>query len=329
MELTPTNGFNAAGPVGGLFNVTSQTYSLSNLGAGAQPWGVSNTAAWLNAAPAGGTLAGNTQTSLTISLNAAASRLAAGVYTATVAVTNASGLVAGLPFTLAVGQSLVSNGGFETGNFSGWTLVGDTLTGFGRYQTVYDAVESTSSGYEVVHSGNYGAFLGDDQLATLSQTVATAAGQNYLLSCWLDNPASGSPQQFEVTWNGTTLYNVINPPAFAWTNLQFIVTASGASSVLEFGAENGPDYFGLDDVSVIPISPPGFRAVQQNPGGFNFTWNATPGLAYQIQYSTNLLSTNWINLGAPQVAATNTLALTDTNNPAATPGRFYRIVAQP
>ena len=98
-------------------------------------------------------------------------------------------------FTLQIGQSLVQNGGFETGDFTGWTLVGNTIVYNWRgNSTVYDAVEDAASGYDVVHSGTYGAFLGDDQLATLSQSLTTVAGQNYLLSFWLDNPVSGSVQ---------------------------------------------------------------------------------------------------------------------------------------
>jgi len=88
---------------------------------------------------------------------------------------------------------------------------------------VYDAVENSVSDYDVVHSGNYGAFLGDNTLATLLQSLATAAGQNYLLSFWLDNPASGTVQQ-SASLERASLYYALNPPAFAWTNFQFVVT---------------------------------------------------------------------------------------------------------
>jgi len=335
MTVSPTNVFLSAGGVGGPFSVTAQTYWLTNLSVAPLAWSLINTSAWLNVDMPDGTLAGGGQTAVTVSLATAADSLPAGSNMASVLVTDDAGLVASLPFTLNVGQSLVVNGGFETGDFTGWTLVGDTVTG-GPSGFIYDAVESlandASYGFDVVHSGNYGAFLGDDQLATLAQTLATAPGQNYLLSLWLDNPAAGSLQVFQVNWGGTMLYDVTNPPAFDWTNLEFIVTAAGTTTLLQFGAENDPSYFGLDDVSVTPVPPPEFSLAQPPPpnnASFNLTWSTVPGVSYQVLYSTNLLDTNWINLGGPLTAVTNTLSVSDTNALLVSPQRFYRLVEQP
>jgi len=58
-----------------------------------------------------------------------------------------------------------------------------------------------------------------------------------------------------------------------------------------------------------------------------FSLNTTVGVAYQVQYVTNLLQTNWINLGQP-FAATNS-ATTFTNTGAVDPQRFYRVVVSP
>jgi hypothetical protein len=233
-------------------------------------------------------------------------------------------VAASLPFTISVGQSIVNNGGFETGNFTGWTL---------NASSKYDFV-TTSSSY--VHSGSYGSALGQDgSLGYLYQTLTTSPGQNYLLSLWLDNPensAGATPNQFLVQWNGTTIFNQTNIPFAAWTNLQFIVTATGASTLLKFGFEDTPYYLGLDDISVTQISPPAFETAQQATTpttAFNLTWSAVAGLVYQVQYNTNLLQTNWINLGSPITATTNTLSVSDTNALISSPSRFYRIVELP
>jgi hypothetical protein len=153
-----------------------------------------------------------------------------------------------------------------------------------------------------------------------------------LLSLWVDNPSNSygaTPNQFLVQWNGTTLFNQANIPFTTWTNLQFIVTATSASTVLQFGFEDTPYYLGLDDISVTPISPPAFKTVQNSTSTFNPVWSAVSGLAYQVQYKTNLLQTNWINLGEPLVATNSTMTLSDTNAISSSPCRFYRVVELP
>jgi subtilase family serine protease len=321
LVVSPTNGFAASGPVGGAFNVTSQSCSLTNQSGSSLSWSTIITSSWLSASPSGGTLAGGAQTAVKVSLTAAANSLAAGVYAANLLVTNFAGVAASLPFTLRVGQSIVQNGGFETGDFTGWTLNASSL---------YNLV-TASSGW--VHSGSYGAAMGQSgSLGYLSQTLTTSPGQNYLLSLWVANPQTpygATPNQFLVQWNGTTIFNRNNLPFTAWTNLQFMVAATSASTVLQIGFEDTPYYLGLDDVSATPVSSSLIKLAQKpaaKNADFNFTCGATAGLRYQVQYKTNLFQTNWINLGKPLVAATNTLTISDTNAFLCSPRRFYRLV---
>ncbi|HZM03621.1 MAG TPA: protease pro-enzyme activation domain-containing protein [Candidatus Saccharimonadales bacterium] len=333
---TPFGGFAASGPVGGPFTPSSESFLLTNQSANALTWSVAASASWLTAAPSGGVLGAGVATNVTASLNSAATNLVAGLYTNTVLFSNwNSGLAQTVLFTLQVGQpppSLVQNGGFETGNFSGWTLVGDTI----RRGTIYDAVESASGVPSVVHSGTYGAFLGDNKLATLSQTLSTVPGQAYVLSLWLDNPSAGAGQEFIVKWNtadasSNTLYNLVNPPAFGWTNLQFTVVASSSSMVLQFAAENVPNCFGLDDVSLtaLTLPTPQFGSAAETTNGLTLTWPTVAGLVYQVQYTTDLTTTNWLNLGAAMTANTNSLTVTDTNINDPTSQRFYRLLEYP
>ena len=327
LGISPPTGFSATATVGGAFNANSTAFQLTNSGSASLSWSVINTSAWLQVSSTGGTLTVGSATSLTASLTPAAGSLALGTYTANLTFTNWNSHVAqNIPFTLNVVQSLVQNGGFETGDFTGWTLVGNTIVSNPSGTTVYNAVESGANYPLVVHSGSYGAFLGDVQLATLSQTLATVPGENYLLSLWLDNSTNGTTQQFQINWNGTTLYGFTNPPAFTWTNLQFIVSAVGANSILEFGAENDPAYFGLDDISVTHLPTVAFNAFTQTPGTFNLNWATATGLVYQVQYKTNLLQPNWLNLTKPITATSNTLTVPDT---ASSPQRFYRLIVAP
>jgi len=233
-----------------------------------------------------------------------------------------------VPATLDVVPSLVQNGGFETGDFTGWTLQGDAVVSTPFGTTIYDAVESSTDYPLAVHSGRYGCFLGDNQLATLSQTLPTVPGENYLLSFWLDNPTNGTVQQFRVNWNSdetaNNLYRISSPPALAWTNLQFTIGASGINTVLQFVAENDPAYFGSDDVSVTHIPALIIQALKSSSDALNLTWPTATGLVYQVQYKTNLLQPNWVDLSKPIIATSSTLTVSDAES---SPQKFYRLVA--
>ena len=329
LAVSSTNGFTASGPVGGSFNLTAQSFTLTNLGAAVLNWGILNTSLWLSASPEAGSLAGGALATCKIALSSAAYALATGVYTANVQVTNQGTVTATLPFTLQVGQSLVQNGGFETGDFTDWVLVGGTIVG----GYLYDGVENASfvspnDGASYVHSGNYAAVLGESgQSATLSQSVPTVPGENYLLSFWLIDPTSLTTQIFEVNWstNGTdfsALYGSTNPQDFSWTNLTFVVTATGTSSTLQFAAENDQDYFGLDDVSLTPIPKPSFAALDRSANRLGLTWYSLPGLTYVVQYKTNLQQADWISLST-NTAAGSTANFTNTIS--SDQARFYRI----
>ena len=322
--VSPASGFTVSGPAGGPFDVTSQGFLVSNQSGVSLSWSLSNTPSWLGASPSDGTLAAGAETNLTVSLTPAAYDLTFGVYTADLLVTNFYGVAASLAFSLTAVNTnvpILNNGGFEDGNLTGWTLTGSRKVN----------VVTTTSAY--VHSGSYGFAMGQSgTTGYLAQTLTTTPGQNYLLSCWLVNPENSSgatPNQFLVLWNGATLLNQSNLPFGNWTNLQFVVTATGATTVLEFGFEDTPYYLGLDDISVTPVSPPGIKAALQTPAGFNFTWSTIPNQVYQVQITTNLVSPNWVNLGNPQTASSSSLSLLDTNAVNSSPCGFYRIVELP
>jgi len=158
--------------------------------------------------------------------------------------------------------------------------------------------------------------------------VPTTAGENYLLSLWLDNPTNASgatPNQFMVQWNGTILFNATNLPFTAWTNLQFVVSATNASSALQLGFRNDPYYLGLDDINVTTLPLPAFQTTVKSASSFKLAWNTVSGLAYQVEYKTNLVQTDWLNLGKPLIATNNSLTVLDTNAISSSPQRFYRL----
>jgi len=123
--IAPAGGFTSAGPPGGPFSVTAQNFTLSNSASVSLNWSLSNTSSWLNVSPPSGTLASGGQTTVAASLNSTATNLPAGTFVSTVFFTNQfSGVVQNLQFTLIANNNLVQNGGFETGDFTDWTLNG-------------------------------------------------------------------------------------------------------------------------------------------------------------------------------------------------------------
>ena len=320
LRIRPVTGFTASGAVGGPFNITSQSYALSNAGTTTLSWSLLNTTAWLSASSSSGTLtAGGPAMTVTVSLNSAANNLGAGVYSGSVRFTDLnSGAALNRQFRLRVGQPLVQNGDFETGDFSFWTLSGDPS---GSSSFVDDGSLITP------YDGNDAAALSElGSVAYLSQTLPTFAGQTYVVSFWLENADFGfgtKPNEFLVLWNGTAISSHFNMPASDWTHYQYVVVATGNSSVLQFGFRNDSALFGLDDVSVTPIPNLVFQSVTRSNNNIGLTWNTVPGLVYRVQYTASMTPTNWINVGGTMTASGSTLSASVAMGTATQ--RFYRV----
>jgi hypothetical protein len=319
MAVSPAQGFTAVGPVGGPFTPSSQSFVLSNASASSLRWNLANSASWLTASTSSGTIPAGGQVTVTLAVSASSKALHAAIYNTSVSFSDTAGVVVAVPFTLSIGQPLVQNGGFETGSFRGWTQSGNTA---------YTSVVLGNSAY--VHSGVYGAQLGPSgSPGYLSQTITTVAGQTYKLSLWLRNASGSAPNWFQVQWNGATVFEQANLTATAWTNVQMLVTAGGASSVLQLGFQDDPKYLGLDDVSLTPATSSSIKTTASRGSDFQLVWNTTAGVEYQLQYKTNLSQPDWINSGAAVTAKSATLTLTDTNALQFFPQRFYRMLALP
>jgi uncharacterized repeat protein (TIGR01451 family) len=146
------------------------------------------------------------------------------------------------------GPQLVENGGFENGDFTGWTQGGNT--------------GDTGVDGSNVHSGSFAAFLGPvGSDGTLTQNVATVAGQQYVFSFWLESDG-GTPNDFSASVDGTTVFSVVNDPAHGYQQHSFTFTATGASTQIQFAFRNDPGFLHLDDVGVVALTP--FSTSTQN-----------------------------------------------------------------
>lgn len=80
LAVIPAGGFFPSGLIGGPFAPASEGYVLENTGTVSLTWTAEKTAAWLDLSTTGGTLEPGAQTTVTVSLNAAAGALDVGSY---------------------------------------------------------------------------------------------------------------------------------------------------------------------------------------------------------------------------------------------------------
>jgi hypothetical protein len=147
----------------------------------------------------------------------------------------------------AFAVNLVTNGGFETGDFSGWTQSGDLS---------FTGVDGNP------HSGNNAAFFGPvNSFGYITQTLATSAGGTYDLDFYLENDDSLNDNGFQLYWNGGLIDSATDANPYGYTHFVYNgLTATSASTDLSLGFYNAPSFFFLDDVnvdsSVSPVPEP-------------------------------------------------------------------------
>jgi len=111
----------------------------------------------------------------------------------------ATALVLATLFAGAAQASIITNPGFETGDFTGWALSGDLS---------FTAVDDFSP-----HSGRFSAGLATSvrtpgSTGSITQTLATTAGVSYDIEFWVNTAVT--PNFFSVSFDGIVLDSLTN-----------------------------------------------------------------------------------------------------------------------
>jgi hypothetical protein len=146
-------------------------------------------------------------------------------------------------------QNLLTNGSFETGDFTGWS------TG-GNFEDT-EVVSGPFGVYSGAEDGNFYAVLGPvGSDGTIGQAFSDHAGTQYTFSFWL-NAVGDNPSDFSAFWDGTSVLSLTNPTTNGvWTQFSFTETGTGSDSI-SFAFRDDPAYIALDNVSVSSSSGTG------------------------------------------------------------------------
>ena len=152
-------------------------------------------------------------------------------------------------------KNLVSNCGFESGTFSGWS--GAATTANPNYGGIDSGDLFTS--FPTPYEGRYEAYLGNPGAAfTLTQTLATVIGAPYFVEFALLNDTSPSTNYTNslLATFGSGALSLTALTAGPYTLYGFSAVATAATTNLSISSRNDGGYFELDSVSVVQTPEP-------------------------------------------------------------------------
>lgn len=236
LQVTPADGLNSTGPIGGPYTPATKTYTLKNLESTPVDFTTVADQPWIQVAPAQGTIAPGGTAEVIVQLNDQAFQLDFGKYQGTVRFQNTSSHDGDTSRTvnLQAGQSLnIRSWDLQTN--PGWTTEGQWQFGqptgqgglSGRFNPDPTSGATGSNVYGVNLNGNYsGTVSGPFRLTSGPIDLTGIAGSSLRFQRWLNTAGPlYVASKVEVTGDGstwTTVWNADKPVADAVWSLQTI-----------------------------------------------------------------------------------------------------------
>lgn len=234
----------------------------------------------------------------------------------------------------SLAQNLVTNGNFDLGNsgfVSDYSYSPANMIPGGTYCVVDNPAmvhfawspfgdHTTGTGLMLVVNGDPIS----SSNAVWRETIPVTPGHGYQFSFWAASSHDDTPAQFEIRISDHTVLTTPQLPATTGSWVQFRsewkadTSATAQIEILLANTTIGATDFVVDDVAftVLPtvdIQP----AVQVN-------WLSASNVSYQVQWSTNLNSTQWFNFGAPIIGNGGTNSICDPVR--YSPTKYYRVI---
>ena len=195
---------------------------------------------------------------------------------------------------------------------SGNTLYGTTAGGGSTTFGTIFKVNTDGSGYAIL------ADLGFFEIGTQPQSSLVLMGNTLYGNTYMGGPAAYGAV-FKINTDGTGLAVVNN---FVGNAGQFPVGNLASDGTTLYGTTTSAGAYNAGTVYSLNLTPM-VAVITPTNSSFNVSWNAISNHVYQLQFTTNLLSTNWQNVGISITATNSRVSTLILQGPEAS--RLYRV----